>query len=437
MTMILNCQLCGRRFYANTEHICPTTDSRIIELLEKILDRMPEPEKTHPCPGCGTFTDKRVCNSCWGTSDDPEAGYSQAECIEDVPAPADDGLAEWERELFRPAICCGKCPPIVGGGYDCTCEGNPKCRCGSVRFGYPDHICTKPPRHEGPHGYAGVFWSEPGPADDLPGEPVEPGDLRAGDRVEYDYEGLRYSSTLSAYGNATLRSDSLDPDGFIPNVVVGGEWCHGISDVRLIERAPREDEDPDGALARHSDDANCEWAQYRKDYGVDPTVATHKAFHAGFKAAREHIEARETYTEEGGRILMDELAATRARAEKAEAEVARVTTDLEASRASNDEWIERARRKAAERNAMTDDRDSWEQKASEAEAALADERDRHDATITERDALRKRLDAFRADVARYESEMGYVSAYTKVQLLAVKNKLVNILARERARQEGN
>ena len=63
--------------------------------------------------------------------------------------------------------------------------------------------------------------------------------------------------------------------------------------MRLLERAPREGEDRDEALARHSDDANCEWAQYRKDYGVDPTVATHKAFHAGFKAAREHIEAEE------------------------------------------------------------------------------------------------------------------------------------------------
>ena len=363
MTMILNCQLCGMRFYANTKHTCPTTDSRIIELLEKILDRMPEPEKTHPCPGCGTFTDKRVCNSCWGTSDDPEAGYSQAEFIEDKPAPSDD----------------------------------------------------------------------------LPGEPVEPGDLRAGDRVSFPWNDEYITCNLvTVHGGSFLRSDAPDSDGFCPDVVSRGcRWAGGITDVRLIERAPREDEDSDEALARHSDDANCEWAQYRKDYGVDPTVATHKAFHAGFKAAREHIEARETYTEEGGRILMDELAATRARAEKAEAEVARVTTDLEASRASNDEWIERARRKAAERNAMTDDRDSWEQKASEAEAALADERDRHDATITERDALRKRLDAFRADVARYESEMGYVSAYTKVQLLAVKNKLVNILARERARQEGN
>ncbi|PFG19851.1 hypothetical protein [Serinibacter salmoneus] len=27
----------------------------------------------------------------------------------------------------RPAYCCGRCPAIVTGGYDCTCEGNPRC----------------------------------------------------------------------------------------------------------------------------------------------------------------------------------------------------------------------------------------------------------------------------------------------------------------------
>jgi len=27
----------------------------------------------------------------------------------------------------RPIGCCGVCPPIVGGGYDCTCAGNPRC----------------------------------------------------------------------------------------------------------------------------------------------------------------------------------------------------------------------------------------------------------------------------------------------------------------------
>lgn len=27
----------------------------------------------------------------------------------------------------RPAGCCGACPPILGGGYDCTCADNPRC----------------------------------------------------------------------------------------------------------------------------------------------------------------------------------------------------------------------------------------------------------------------------------------------------------------------
>lgn len=32
-----------------------------------------------------------------------------------------------ERESKRPDPCCGVCPGIVGGGYDCTCRGNPRC----------------------------------------------------------------------------------------------------------------------------------------------------------------------------------------------------------------------------------------------------------------------------------------------------------------------
>lgn len=30
-------------------------------------------------------------------------------------------------ELARPAYCCGACPEIDGGGYDCTCRDNPRC----------------------------------------------------------------------------------------------------------------------------------------------------------------------------------------------------------------------------------------------------------------------------------------------------------------------
>lgn len=27
----------------------------------------------------------------------------------------------------RPQNCCGVCPPIASGGYDCTCQGNRNC----------------------------------------------------------------------------------------------------------------------------------------------------------------------------------------------------------------------------------------------------------------------------------------------------------------------
>lgn len=34
-----------------------------------------------------------------------------------------------DEELYgpRPEGCCGVCPAIAGGGYDCTCEDNPHC----------------------------------------------------------------------------------------------------------------------------------------------------------------------------------------------------------------------------------------------------------------------------------------------------------------------
>ena len=104
------------------------------------------------------------------------------------------------------------------------------------------HQVETPP---GEHGEC----CEPAPADDLPGEPVEPGDLRAGDRVEFTYRGERIACTLvsSPLGPA-LTSDTPRSSGYRPSIVNrSGEWCYGVSDVRLIERAPRGDEDPDEA----------------------------------------------------------------------------------------------------------------------------------------------------------------------------------------------
>lgn len=117
-------------------------------------------------------------------------------------------------------------------------------RCSSVRPGHADFVCTMPSGHAGKHGYAGVFWSQPAPADDLPGEPVEPGDLRAGDRVAFTWMGERITGNLvSDPVGSILRSDTPDPSGYTPGIVNHREWCSGTYDVRLIERAPREDDD--------------------------------------------------------------------------------------------------------------------------------------------------------------------------------------------------
>ena len=226
-----------------------------------------EPEKTHPCPGCGTFTGKRVCNSCWGTSDDPEAGYSQAECIE----------------------------------------------------------------------------AEPGPADDLPGEPVEPGDLRAGNRVAFTYDGERIACILvSEQDGALLRSDTPNSRGFFPSVVSRGDaWIYVVTDVRLIERAPREDEDPNEALGALI------WDRIWGTSWRSASEVNRAAYRDLALKVRERIEA---------------------------------------------EWKPYILREQAAREKAQD-------RAAKAETALADERDRHDATITERDALRERLLRLRADLS--------------------------------------
>lgn len=86
---------------------------------------------------------------------------------------------------------------------------------------------------------------EPAPADDLPGEPVEPGDLRAGDRVEFTYRGKRYEGALVGSTRRRVTPITLELAGLM--VTFEGGWAGGISDVRLIDRAPREDEEPDEA----------------------------------------------------------------------------------------------------------------------------------------------------------------------------------------------
>lgn len=42
-------------------------------------------------------------------------------------------IADATQTEARPDACCGKCPSIVSGGFDCACEGNPRC----VKAAYP------------------------------------------------------------------------------------------------------------------------------------------------------------------------------------------------------------------------------------------------------------------------------------------------------------
>ena len=69
--------------------------------------------------------------------------------------------------------------------------------------------------------------------------------------------------------------------------------------------------------------------------------------------------------------------------------------------------------------------DSWNdltERAEKAETALADERDRHDATITERDALRDRLDGLTALLAR-DDERAAMTGMTPERLDAIRANL--------------
>lgn len=210
----------------------------------------------------------------------------------------------------------------------------------------------------------------PAPADDLPGEPVEPGDLRAGDRVSFTWGwiGERITGTLlSDQGGDVLRSDAPDSGGYHPNVAyLGRKWCAGISDVRLIERAPREDEDPDEALAKVLRSAS----ERLGDWGALHET-TRDEYRNMARAAREHIEAEwKPY------ILREQT----------------------------------AREKAQDR-------------AAKAEA--------------ERDALRERLDALRADVDRHARRAGK-KVWTRAtgRDAAVQDALWDILARDTARAKG-
>ena len=104
---------------------------------------------------------------------------------------------------------------------------------------------------------------------------IKPEDVRVGMVVE------------RRKGEAAHRDRVHRIDG---DLIVGTDgawlWVPGNADggwtLWLVEDAPAP-EDPDAA------DRQCAWADYRKDYGVGESemMAAHKAFMAGWKAARE------------------------------------------------------------------------------------------------------------------------------------------------------
>ena len=244
--------------------------------------------------------------------------------IEDEPAPADD----------LPGEPSDRCPHDIYDRGDGTVS---EC---SLPSG---HAPTVHDSGDGVMWTDGEHWKdEESNLNDLPGEPVEPGDLRAGDKVAFTWWGVEHSTCtlVSVAGGSILRADANDAgDRGIPYVVIRGGWAGGISDVRLIERAPREDEDPDEALARviarHLD---ISWNGTNEAGRSDLCTAA--------RAAREHIEAEQ---EEVVATLREEVAIQTARAEQAEV------------------WMSK-----------------WQQSCNDA-------RD-------ERDALRERLDALRDDI---------------------------------------
>lgn len=73
----------------------------------------------------------------------------------------------------RPDGCCGACPPVLGGGYDCTCADNPRCNAnhadrydiGGDRWWWCDKCCgfriTGHTAHSSSYGWPATKINEP------------------------------------------------------------------------------------------------------------------------------------------------------------------------------------------------------------------------------------------------------------------------------------
>ena len=193
-----------------------TTSNVLADMLDLLRERLPEPEGVNAVEGEPAEV-----------TEEPPIGTYLVDRDGDVWERREDGWVDWA-------------PESRTWGYVFEFE-EVRTRYAPLRFATPADLAR-----------VGIE-DEPAPADDLPGEPVEPGDLRAGDKVAFTWWGVEHSTCtlVSVAGGSILRADANDAgDRGIPYVVIRGGWAGGISDVRLIERAPREGEGPDEALAR-------------------------------------------------------------------------------------------------------------------------------------------------------------------------------------------
>lgn len=253
------------------------------------------------------------------------------ECCEPAPAEAEDErISAWHRVADHPFFrgCYAEERPLIDAMLDrLTLAAT---AAGTVHNHGPAQGRDCSERTDGHVHIRGMCMAS-APADDLPGEPVEPGDLRAGDRVAFTWWGReRITCTLvSSYDDTTLRSDAPDSDGYYPSIVYRAEWRGGISAVRLIERAPREDENPDEALAR---------VIFGDAYGSHEGLRLAQLDVA--RAAREHIAAT------GGAPTATRLAAEAAQRNYDAAQEQRARA--EQAEAERDEWRERLLRLRAD-----------------------------------------------------------------------------------------
>ncbi len=240
-----------------------------------------------------------------------------------------------------------------------------------------------------------------------PGEPVEPGDLRAGDRVSFTWRSERTTCNLvDGPLAAVLYPDTPCSSGYRPSVAYHGrEWAFGVTDVRLIEPAPA-DVDPDEAGGEEGPEPKAEldevealakaihWADDSDPYNW-PYVkeARRGEYRSMARVAREFIEAERSEAEaKRDQWKADVRDAAIARADKAEADLARVTEERDTAE------------RLANRNADTarDFEDRYETSHAYFLAVSSD--------LDKAQAKADRYDALRADVVDYQRLIAKTSA---------------------------